>query len=58
MLTYAIFTRIAAKQAKALRSKLKRQRYKLAMRSFIETLIGRRSDASEDAVSIEGQTQH
>jgi hypothetical protein len=36
ILTYAIFTRIAAKQAKALRSKLRRQRYKLALKSLIE----------------------
>ena len=57
-LTYAIFKRIAARKAKEDRRKLMFQRYKLALRSFIEKLIGRRSDASEDAVSIENQTQY
>jgi hypothetical protein len=57
-LTYAIFKRIAARKAKEDRRKLRLQRYKLGLRSFIERLIGRRSDASEDAIAIENQTQH
>ena len=57
-LTYAIFKRIAARKAKEDRRKLMFQRYKLALRSFIEKLIGKRYYASEDAVSIENQIQH
>jgi hypothetical protein len=57
-LTYAIFKRIAARKAKEDKRKLMLQRYKLALRIFIEKLIGRRSDSSEDAISIENQTQH
>tara|TARA_R110002126_G_scaffold246128_2_gene389185 strand:+ start:166 stop:378 length:213 start_codon:yes stop_codon:yes gene_type:complete len=57
-LTYAIFKRIAARKVKEDRRKLMFQRYKLALRSFIEKLIGRRSHASEYAVSIEDKTQY
>ena len=57
-LTYAIFNRIAAREAKALKRKLLKERIKASLRGFIEKLIGRRSDASEDAVSIENQTQY
>jgi hypothetical protein len=57
-LTYAIFKRIAARKAKEDRRKLMLQRYKLGLRSFIEKLIGRRSDSSEDVISIENQTQY
>jgi hypothetical protein len=57
-LTYAIFKRIAARKAKEDGRKLRLQRYKLGLRSFIEKIIGRSSDASEDAIAIENQTQH
>jgi hypothetical protein len=52
-LTYAIFTRIAARKAKEDRRNLLRKRINAEVRSFIEKLIGRRSDASEDAIAIE-----
>jgi len=57
-LTYAIFKRIAAKKVKEDRRNLLRKRIKASLRSFIENLIGRRSDASEDAIAIENQTQN
>lgn len=56
-LTYAIFKRIAARKAKEDRRNLLKDRINASLRSFIENLIGRRSDASEDAVSIEDETQ-
>jgi len=64
-LTYAIFKRIAAKKVKEDKRKLLKKRIKAELRSFIyslrifiEKLIGRRSDASEDVISIENQTQY
>jgi hypothetical protein len=57
-LTYAIFKRIAAKKVKEDRRKLLKKRIEASLRSFIEKLIGRRSDASKDAISIENQTQY
>jgi len=57
-LTYAIFKRIAARKVKEDRRKLLKKRIEASLRSFIEKLIGRRSDASEDVISIENQTQN
>jgi hypothetical protein len=57
-LTYAIFKRIVAKKVKEDRRKLLKKRIEASLRSFIEKLIGRCSHASEDAISIENQTQH
>ena len=57
-LTYAIFKRIAAKKVKEDRRKLLKKRIEASLRSFIDKLIGIRSDASEDAIAIENQTQH
>jgi len=64
-LTYAIFKRIAARKVKEDRRKLLKKRIKAELRSFIyslrifiEKLIGRRSYASEDVISIENQTQN
>jgi len=57
-LTYAIFKRIAARKVKEDRRKLLKKRIEASLRIFIEKLIGRRSDASEDVISIENQTQY
>lgn len=57
-LTYAIFKRIAARKAKEDRRRLLKDRIKAELRTVIYNLTGWRSDASEDAVSIENQTQY
>lgn len=57
-LTYAIFKRIAARKAKEDKSKLLKKRIKAELRTVIYNLTGWRSDASEDAISIENQTQY
>ena len=57
-LTYAIFKRIAASKAKEDRRRLLKQRIKAEVTTVIYNLTGWRSHASEDAVSIENQTQY
>jgi hypothetical protein len=64
-LTYAIFKRIAARKAKEDKRKLLKKRIEAELRSFayslrcfIEKLIERRSNVSEDAIAIENQTQY
>jgi hypothetical protein len=57
-LTYAIFKRIAARKAKEDKRKLLKKRIKAELRTVIYNLTGWRSDASEDAISIEKQTQY
>jgi hypothetical protein len=57
-LTYAIFKRIAARKVKEDRRKLLKKRIKAELRTVIYNLTGWRSDASEDVISIENQTQH
>ena len=57
-LTYAIFTRIAARKAKEDRRKLLRKRINASLRTVIYNLTGWRSHASEDAVSIEDENQN
>lgn len=56
-LTYAIFKRIAARKAKEDRRNLLKKKIKDELRTVIYNLTGWRSDASEDAVSIEDETQ-
>ena len=53
-LTYAIFKRIAARKAKEDRRRLLKDRINASLRTVIYNLTGWRSEASEDAVSIEG----
>jgi hypothetical protein len=57
-LTYAIFKRIAARKAKEDKRKLLKKRIKDELRTVIYNLTGWRSDASEDAIAIENQTQY
>jgi hypothetical protein len=57
-LTYAIFKRIAARKAKEDKHKLLKKRIKAELATVIYNLTGWRSDASEDAIAIENQTQH
>jgi hypothetical protein len=57
-LTYAIFKRIAARKAKEDRRKLLKDRIKAELRTFIYNLTGWRSNASDDAIAIENQTQY
>jgi hypothetical protein len=57
-LTYEIFKRIAARKVKEDRRKLLKKRIKAELRTVIYNLTGWRSNASEDAIAIENQTQH
>ena len=57
-LTYAIFKRIAARKVKEDRRKLLKKRINAELATVIYNLTGWRSDASEDAIAIENQTQH
>jgi hypothetical protein len=57
-LTYAIFKRIAARKAKEDRRKLLKNRIKAELATVIYNLTGWRSDASDDVISIENQTQY
>jgi len=57
-LTYAIFKRIAARKVKEDRRKLLKKRIKAELATVIYNLTVWRSDASEDVISIEKQTQY